>query len=310
MEIIKLLPAFKDYIWGGTKLRDKYGKKCDLDVIAESWEVSTREDGMSYLEDGTSFLEYIEKYWDDVMGSKAKGLDRFPLLIKYIDAKENLSLQVHPDDEYALEKHGELGKTESWYIIDAEEGAYLYYGFSKDYTKSEVEEAIKNGTLESLLNKVYVKKGDTFFINPGTVHAICSNILICEVQQNSNITYRLFDYNRVGKDGKLRPLHIEDGLKVSKLEKPVTEIKKGIDSDISHLGDCKYFSIDKIVINGEKNIKIDDSSFRIINVVSGNGEITYLNKTLIANTMDSFFVPASNETINIKGDMEIIISSM
>jgi len=198
-EPIKLLPAFQDYLWGGTRLKTEYNKKTDLEKVAESWELSNHKAGESIVasgeEAGLTFGEYIKKY--DVIGKRAKEFDFFPILIKFIDAKDSLSVQVHPDDEYSLKNNGEYGKTEMWYVMDCDEGATLYYGFNRTITKEEFRKRIKNNTLLEVLNEVPVKKGDVFFIKSGTVHAIGKGILICEIQQNSNTTYRVYDMTGV-----------------------------------------------------------------------------------------------------------------
>ena len=210
---IKLTPAYKDYIWGGTKLKTMYNKHSALDIVAESWELSAHKDGESIVADGPysglTLTQYLNAIGNSALGTNAKNFDYFPILIKLIDARSALSVQVHPDDSYALEHEGEYGKTEMWYILDCEENASLYYGFKKDVTKEEYKNAIENNTLTDILNKIPVHKGDVFFIPAGTVHAIGAGILICEIQQNSNTTYRVYDYNRRDKKGNTRPLHVE-----------------------------------------------------------------------------------------------------
>ncbi|MGN0552633.1 MAG: type I phosphomannose isomerase catalytic subunit, partial [Oscillospiraceae bacterium] len=207
---LKLKPAFKDYLWGGTKLRDVYGKDCSFDKVAESWELSCHKDGNSVIDNGEAkgmtLAEYIEKKGKAILGKNCERFENFPVLIKLIDAKDNLSVQVHPDNEYAMRVEGEYGKTEMWYIVDCDEGAELIYGFKGNVSKEEFAERIKNNTLLEITNSVPVKKGDVFFIRSGTLHAIGKGILIAEIQQNSNTTYRVYDYGRVGADGKTRPL--------------------------------------------------------------------------------------------------------
>ena len=207
MKIEKLSPAFKDYLWGGTKLRDVYGKKCDYEKVAESWELSTHPAGQSVIDggeyDGLKFGEYLEKVGAKALGVNGAKFKEFPVLIKFIDAKQPLSVQVHPSDEYALRVEGEYGKTEMWYVVDCEPGASLYFGVNRALTKEEFKKRIEDNTLTDVLYKADVKKGDVFFIQSGTIHAIGAGILICEIQQNSNTTYRVYDYGRRGADGKL-----------------------------------------------------------------------------------------------------------
>ena len=217
---MKLTAPCKDYLWGGNRLREEYGKVSDADKIAESWELSCHKDGQSVIADGEfkglTLSELIEKQGKEVLGDNCKKFDNFPILIKLIDAKDNLSVQVHPNNDYALRVEGEYGKTEMWYIVDCEEGASLYYGFSREISKEEFVERIEQKTLLEVLNKVEVQKGDVLFIEPGTIHAIGKGNLIAEIQQNSNVTYRVYDYGRKGADGKERDLHIEKALQVTK----------------------------------------------------------------------------------------------
>ena len=220
--IYSLYPAFKDYLWGGTRLRDEYGKKTDLPIVAESWELSCHKDGLSSIGiaglDATNpvpLTEFIQmRGKTEVLGTRPAAFSSFPVMIKLIDAKQDLSVQVHPDDRYARRVEGSVGKTEMWYVVDCEEGAELLYGFNRPVTREEVKAAAENDTLLSLANHVPVHKGDVFWINAGTLHAIGKGILIAEIQQNSNLTYRLYDYGRVDKNGNKRPLHLEKALDV------------------------------------------------------------------------------------------------
>lgn len=307
---VKLSPAFKDYLWGGTKLKEKYNKKSDLEIVAESWEMSCHKDGQSTVVTGEyagkTLSEYVEALGKDALGKKAESFSYFPLLIKFIDAKDNLSIQVHPADDYALKVEGEYGKTEMWYVLEAEEGAYLYYGFNRDITKEEFAERIKNNTILEVLNKVNVKSGDVFFIDAGTVHAIGAGLMICEIQQNSNTTYRVYDYDRRDKEGNARPLHVEKAIEVSKLTK-APELTKA-ESDV--LATCEYFTVKKAMVNGDKALKIDESSFISLIVVDGDGEITLGSDTLAVTKGDSVFVPAQNGEIKMNGKMEVIVSSL
>lgn len=310
---IKLTPAFKDNIWGGTRLKTEYNKKTDMKIVAESWELSTHKDGESRVAggeyDGLKLSEYIEKIGKDKLGKRAAAFDYFPLLIKFIDAKDNLSIQVHPNDEYALKNEGEYGKTEMWYIMDAEPGSYLYYGFNRKITKEEYKRRIADNTLLEVLNKEEVKKGDVFFIPSGTVHAIGSGILICEIQQNSNTTYRVYDYDRRDANGNPRQLHIERALDVSCLEPaPKQDGLKACSEGVTELSACKYFTVDKIDVEGETVIKAEDGSFRSLIFLSGKGTLTVGDTTIEAEKGDSIFVPAQNAEYKISGKCEVILS--
>lgn len=305
---VKLLPAFKDYLWGGERLKKEFNKKTDMDIVAESWELSTHKDGQSIVATGKYkgmlFGDYIKNNPYDVIGKKAREFEFFPILIKFIDAKDNLSIQVHPDDKYSLRVNGEYGKTEMWYILDCEENSYLYYGFNKKISKKEFKERIENNTLLEVLNKVNVKKGDVFFIEAGTVHAICKGIVICEIQQNSNTTYRVYDYNRKSADGKPRELHIEKALEVSKTE-PGREFKKGNDNV---LASCKYFTVEKYDITDELEIDITLDSFKSIIITEGSGSIICEGEKIDFIRGDSIFIPSQDFKVKIKGICEIIVS--
>ncbi len=305
--IIKLSAPIKDYLWGGTKLITDFNKTTDKEKAAESWELSTHPDGESIVcggeFSGMKLSEYIKANGgNECIGTRAAEFDFFPILIKLIDAKDNLSIQVHPNDEYALRVEGEYGKTEMWYIVDCDDDAYLYYGVNREISKSEFEERIKNNTLLEILNKVPVKKGDVFFIPSGTIHAICSGILICEVQQNSNTTYRVYDYDRRGADGKARELHIEKAIDVSQL----TPSPKQADITTNVLASCKYFTVERL--SGDSEIKLDTASFRSVTVTDGqcvitlNGVITELGKG------ETAYIPAQEAIASITGDFEAILA--
>ncbi len=303
---VKLTPAIKDYLWGGRKLITDFGKKTDLEKAAESWELSTHPDGESVVADGEykgmTLSEYIEKNGKECIGTAAAEFDMFPVLIKLIDAKDNLSIQVHPEDEYALRVEGEYGKTEMWYIVDCDDDAYLYYGLNCEISKDEFETRIRNNTLLEILNKVPVHKGDVFFIPAGTIHAICSGILICEVQQNSNTTYRVYDYDRRGADGKPRELHIEKAVEVSNLfpAPPLRKAENGV------LAKCKYFTVEKI--NGDSELALTGSSFRSLVITEGSGMLSLNEATVKFAKGESIFIPAQNSIAKLTGNFEAVLS--
>lgn len=308
---LRLRPAFKDYLWGGRKLVTDFNKKCDMDKVAESWELSAHKDGSSVIcggsFDGMTLREFTEKYAKDVMGTNALAFDFFPVLIKFIDAKDNLSVQVHPDDEYALSHEGEYGKTEMWYILDCEEGAGLYYGFTHKIAKEEFLERIKNNTLLEVLKKVPVKKGDVFFIPSGTVHAIGAGIVICEIQQNSNTTYRVYDYARRDKNGNTRELHIDKAARVSNLE-PAPAQKTFADPDT--LAECKYFTVKKAEVTSASKFHVTDKSFLSVIVTDGSGELELNGEKLSLLKGDSIFVPAQNADVNVTGKCSLILTTV
>lgn len=314
---ILLKPSFKDYLWGGTTLRTGYGKECDISPIAESWELSCHKDGESTVASGKysglTLSEYIEKCGKEILGLNAQSFDKFPILIKLIDAKDKLSIQVHPSDEYALANEGEYGKTEVWYVMRAEDGASLYYGFDREITKDEYRRRIEDNTITEVLRKVEAKKGDVFFIEPGTVHAIGAGLLICEVQQNSNTTYRVCDYGRRGSDGKLRELHIDKALDVSKLTVSILEdenntsvAKDGYTSQT--IAKCKYFTSEKIEIDKCANIPLGKDSFRSVVVTEGNAVLTLCGESLTLKAGDSVFIPAQDGYFEMNGKCVILLS--
>ena len=309
MSPFKLSPAFKDYLWGGRKLVSDFNKKCDFEKVAESWELSTHKDGSSIISSGEfcgmSFLDYINKYGKEVLGKNALAFDFFPILIKFIDAKDSLSIQVHPDDEYAMKVEGEYGKTEMWYILDCDEGASLYYGFNREITKEEFLDRIKNNTILEVLNSVPVKKGDVFFIDSGTVHAIGPGIVICEIQQNSNTTYRVYDYDRRDKFGNARELHIEKAADVSVL-KPATPPAPY--SDKETLAECKYFTVKKSLVNCSRTFYTDNNCFTSVIVVDGFGTLKMNDTELDISKGDSIFIPAQNGEYTVSGNADLIIS--
>ena len=296
-KIYKLEPAIKDNIWGGNKLRE-YGKNTDKDRIAESWELSFTNGGEAKIHDGREMSEAFPK---DTWGEACQKFHAFPVLTKFIDAKDNLSVQVHPSDAYALENEGQFGKTEMWYVVDAEEGAGLYMGLERECGKDEFAAAVADGSVESLLSFKKVRQGDVYFIPSGTIHAIGAGVVIFEIQQNSTLTYRLYDYMRRDKDGNLRELHVDKAMKVSLLE-PYKEAKFDTD-DASVIGKCEYFETRKYQLNFTKKcFNVEKDSYLSITCVKGEGTIEGEKISL----GDTFFIPAGAGEITIDGNLEII----
>lgn len=314
---IKLKPAFKDYLWGGTRLRDDFGKDCDFDKIAESWELSCHKDGNSVVADGEfaglTLAQYIEKEGKSVLGTNCEKFENFPILIKLIDAKDNLSVQVHPNNEYAQRVEGEYGKTEMWYVVDCDEGASLLYGFKHNITKEEFRERIENNTLLEVTNSVPVKKGDVFFIEAGTLHAIGKGILIAEIQQNSNTTYRIYDYGRVGADGKPRQLHIDKAVDVTNLcpAKPYPQ-SEPVDMGgwtKKRLAKCEYFTVDVINVDTSATLEADKSSFVNILVLDGGCVLSSEgNDAVELKKGDSVFIPAGLGKFELTGKCSAVMT--
>lgn len=309
MSIFKLKSAFKDYIWGGNRLKYEYGKEYDGEVLAESWELSCHPDGSSVIctgeYAGMLFPDYLKKVGLSVLGSACKDFGEFPILIKFIDAKENLSIQVHPADEYAREHENQNGKTETWYIVDATEGAGIYYGVDKSMTPDEFERRIKDNTVLEALHFQKVRPGEMYFIEAGTLHAIGAGCLICEIQQNSNVTYRVYDFGRVGADNKPRPLHIEKAKAVSNLS-PV----RGYHNFGNHLAACEYFTVDSLSVDGSAVVEADETSFKSIIVLEGEGTIR-LEETLESveyKKGDSIFISAGSNRAIICGTLKGLVT--
>lgn len=321
MAIGKIHPACKQYLWGGEKLIREYGISSPKTPLAEAWVLSAHSDGDSRISfsegelcsegkessegesfseeesssEGESFAEYL-KCHPEAVGSLGKAFPFFPTLIKLIDAKKALSIQVHPDDSFALSREGQYGKTEMWIVLEREEGAFLYFGFQKDYTEEEIRRAIEEENFPSLLCKVMVEPGDVFFIPAGTVHAIGAGILLAEVQQNSNLTYRVYDYGRKDAQGNTRELHVEKALEVMNRKqlsayrqeafkkqgkKPVGEKTAGEkvaekNVYLEQIGSCEYFTVDRLFLedNAFYSGKLTKESFLSLLVLEGEGVLT------------------------------------
>lgn len=314
MGIYLLEPAFKDYIWGGTRLRDEYGKDCSYDKVAESWELSCHKDGPSVISgSGMTLQELIDKEGRQILGTNCARFENFPILIKLIDAKDNLSVQVHPDNDYAMRVEGEYGKTEMWYVVDCDEGAELLYGFKHEISKEEFAQRIADNTLLEVTNNVPVHKGDVFFIKSGTLHAIGKGILIAEIQQNSNTTYRIYDYGRVGKDGKPRELHVEKAKDVTKLAPaetyPDTPVVQENGASIKLLSKCEYFTTYKVDIEEKAEFDADDSSFVSLLILEGSPVVTDgKSDPVSAKKGDSLFISAGTGRFTVEGSCSLILT--
>ena len=313
MGVYKLEPACKDYLWGGNRLRENFHIQDEKNPLAEAWILSCHKDGESMLVlspfERVSLPAFLRKN-PSFSGSLAEKFPVFPVLIKLIDAKLPLSVQVHPDDSYAEKREGGLGKTEMWLILEREEGAFLYYGFKKEYTKEEVRAAIEGQYLTDYLEKVPVEKGDVFFIPAGTVHAIGAGIVIAEIQENSNLTYRVYDYGRKDKNGKERELHIAKALDVMHCK--LAGRGKTVDEEISggcrRLASCPYFTVDRAFLReGEKLIKsVGKESFLSAILLNGKGKVQEEagGQELYAEKGNSFFIPAESGNVSFFGEGE------
>ena len=314
MEIMKLIPTGKDYLWGGTRLRDEYGKKIDMTPLAESWECSVHPDGPSFVSNGQYKGKTLKEVLDEhpeYIGTKANGV--FPILAKFIDAKKDLSVQVHPDDEYARENENDNGKTEMWYIIDADEGASLIYGFKHKVTKEILERAIERGELDKHLQKVEVHKGDLYFVPAGTVHGIGKGILLAEIQESSNVTYRVYDYDRVDKNGKKRQLHFDKAVQVMdmgvvpdiKQKRRMVKYYPGCSREL--LCRCKYFETERIQVTKGFSFSVREESFQVLMCLDGYGQVEVDGDKPVRFTKgETVFLPAGIGRCLIIGDTTVL----
>ena len=317
MKILKLTPAIKDYIWGGTRLSKEFDMVSFTDRQAEAWVLSCHEAGHSIVENGEdkgrTLAEVIAEKGKECLGTNCEKFSFFPILIKLIDARDNLSVQVHPDDDYAMRVEGEYGKTEAWYIMDCDEGAEIIYGFKKDISKEEFRKSIEENTLLDYVNRVKVKKGDIFFIEAGTLHAICKGILLAEVQQNSNTTYRVYDYGRL-QNGKPRELHVEKALDVTSTKaidasgKPMGETVKKDGYSETLLTSCELFTMKKLEIEEKATVVADSTSFVSLVCLDGNGVVMHGDTCVTLYKGESVFIPASYGEVEILGNLTVIES--
>ena len=314
---MKLSPAVKSTIWGGTHLKEMYGKEAPFDTLGETWELTVRPDGMSVIANGKyagmTLGDYLGKAGNSAIAEGYCG-DRFPLLIKFLDANDKLSIQVHPDDEYSLANEGELGKTEMWYVLAADEGAEIVYGLKDGVTVADFAKAVEDGRMEEMMNFVKVKAGDVYFIPTGQVHALGKGIVVAEIQQNSNVTYRVYDYNRRQADGSLRQLHTAKAIDVIRLrtDDEIAEMSfsDATERDASLLAHCKYFKVNKYDVSGRLPITAGGDSFASVLCIGGSGKIKHGMKSYEIKPGDSYFIPAGAGKLTLSGDLSVIVSKL
>lgn len=314
---LKLEPVCKYYLWGGNKLKTDFHKQSELETVGESWELSCHNDGMTKIHGTNMTLDsYIKNSKTNLLGKNCDEYNDFPIMIKLIDAKDDLSIQVHPNDQYAMEVEGGFGKTEMWYVLDCDEKAYIYYGFNKTITKEEYKERIGNNTIMEVLNKVYVKKGDVFFVPAGTVHAICKGVLVAEIQQNSNITYRIYDYNRKDLNGQERECHVDKAIDVLILDKMDNSYNKEKDLkqiegvSLQQLAECKYFNVMKLNLDGTAEFEVDEMSFQSLLVVDGDTVLINNKQRLDLQKGDCVFLPSGMGNYLLSGTAEILLTKI
>ena len=319
-EPIFLRPTGKDYLWGGSRINDEFGKGIALEPLAETWECSTHPDGPSFAVggefDGQSLAEILKAH-PEYLGTHPERGEGLPILIKFIDARRNLSVQVHPTDDFAAaHENGQRGKTEMWYVLDAAKDAKLVYGLRHDTDAEALRESIENGTVEKHLQTVPIGKNDVFFIEAGTIHAIGAGALIAEIQQSSNLTYRLYDYDRVDKNGHKRPLHVQKALAAANLRSStaprqpmrVLHYRPGCASEL--LCRCKYFEVYRMLVNTERRQKVayraDAMSFRVLLCVDGCGTVSFCNSASNIYKGDCLFLPADSVELSLHGQLQLL----
>lgn len=315
-----LAPAGKDYLWGGQRLKDEFHKKIDMVPLAETWECSTHPDGPSLVVSGEFAgrkLDQVLRAHPEYLGTHPGTTGELPILIKFIDASRDLSVQVHPTDEYALaNEEGDSGKSEMWYVLDAAPGAELVFGLKQDMSREEMKDALKQGEVERLLRHIPIHKDDVFYIPAGTIHALGDGALVAEIQQNSNLTYRMYDYERLDKDGKKRPLHVEKALDAASLTRSVSprqpmrvlRYQPGMAREL--LCRCKYFEVHRMLMNTTHRQKLtfsaDALSFRVLLCIEGQGTMEFDGESLAFRKGDCIFVPADSVVTELSGSAHFL----
>lgn len=315
-----LHPSGKDYLWGGNRLNDDFSKGIDMTPLAETWECSTHPDGPSYVVggamDGMTLAQVLQMH-PDYLGERHRGENTLPILVKLIDARQELSVQVHPTDAYAMaHENGQLGKTEMWYVLDARKDTTLIFGLSHACTREELRRAIQDGSVMKYMQRVPVRKNDLFFVEAGTIHAIGAGALIAEIQENSNLTYRLYDYDRVDRNGKKRELHIDRALDVARLDSSaqprqpmrVLRYAPGVASEL--LCRCRYFEVHRMLMNTERRqvvrYRANDMAFRVLLCVQGCGSMGYGDEAIMFYQGDCVFVPAASAELSLRGQAQFL----
>lgn len=322
---LRFEPVLKERIWGGTGLRDELGRELPNDKIGESWEITCRENGDSRVAagplQGRYLSELINEFGPELLGEKIAGAvpgsrhgekhgdASFPLLLKILDAQDILSVQVHPDDEFAAAHEGSAGKNEVWYILKARPDAKIIYGLRPGVTKEEFVAALNRGQLEKCLNEVAVKPGEIYPIPPGLVHALGKGIMVVELQQNSDLTYRVFDWNRVDERGQARPLHVEKALQVIDFGKapPRGFAPEAAGGDFSL--ENKDFTLLYQRITGEKEMNQNPEAFTILTVVGGEGELRHQGRVYPLRYGDSYLLPACLGRYTICGKLKLLFGA-
>ena len=310
---LQFYPIFKERIWGGTKLKTVLNKPIASEITGESWELSTVEGDVSVVSNGAlkgnSLNDIINADPEAILGTEVykRFGKQFPLLFKYLDAREDLSIQVHPNDELAQKRHNSFGKTEMWYILQADTDARIIVGFKKQSNAAEYLENLKNKTLLSILEDVKVKSGDVFFLETGTVHAIGAGLVVAEIQQTSDITYRLYDFDRVDDKGNSRELHVDLALDAINYNKIETHKKYDSIQNLSNsIVDCPYFTTNFLPLKGIFSVNKTGNTFTVYMCVEGNFEIEYEGEKFQYKKGDTILIPAAMKTFTLNGEASIL----
>lgn len=310
---LQFQPILKDRIWGGTKLKTYLNKPIVSEITGESWEISTVENDVSVIANGIfkgkSLNELINEFPEEVLGTKVYKQfgKQFPLLFKYLDAREDLSIQVHPNDELAKKRHNSFGKTEMWYVMQADDNAQLIVGFKEKSSSEQYLKSLENNSIIDLLDVKKVKQGDVFFLETGTVHAIGAGTVIAEIQQTSDITYRIYDFDRVDANGNTRELHVD--LALDAINYNVVEAQKEyskVENVSNEMVNCQYFTTNFIPLNGEKRFDKNRESFSVYMCVEGSFELIYNENKYEYKTGDTILIPAEITEFEIKGKASVL----
>lgn len=314
-EPLRLKPCLRSYLWGGTRLREEY-HKTGAGIIAESWELSVRSDGPTLIDSGAhcgeSLADILRAAPAGMAGTRC-GIAPFPLLIKLIDAQKDLSVQVHPSDASACREKGEQGKTEMWYVVDCEPESTLFLGFSRAVTPDELRQRAQDGTICEVLNRVAVHPGDVFFVRPGTVHAIGAGILVAEIQQNSDTTFRVYDYNRLGADGKPRQLHLERAIEVmncAPAQGAADTLLPCPPDGVQEVLTCECFRVRRAEVKRRIDLSTEGGSFTHLMCVRGAGDILCGGRNYPFRQGDSYFLPAALGEYAVEGDCSLLLSGV
>ncbi len=306
-------PILKDRIWGGKKLQTNFNKNIESQTTGESWEISGVENDVSEVANGQfqgkPLTWLLKEFPEEILGKRIfeKFGATFPLLFKFIDAREDLSIQVHPNDELAKKRHNSFGKTEMWYIMQADDNARIVVGFNKNSDQKEYLEALENKNLLSLLKEVSVQKGDVFFLETGTVHAIGAGIVIAEIQQTSDITYRIYDWDRVDAEGKSRQLHTDEALDA--INYNTTDTQKQYSKTVNQANEmvhCDYFTTNYFPIDKTVEVNLDNDCFRVYMCMEGNFEIVTESETYSYKKGDTVLIPAALSQFKLSGKATLL----